>query len=295
MANLASAGVLQSAVEEHSPKSLSKKTSWNWNCFWLPKLPNVSGSGVKFSSQTKCFSPVIGIACNMLCNILYILYHFPSHIHPDRRLSRGLHSLYVQIAASAMMLAAANKATSNSGLGLVLYFFETCWNMLKHGALAMGLPDFTHFYRFSQMLRKWCQPSQLTRCGEHQPSASTSSHQSRVVELWKDTQHGQGKDQNSKDIATPRWFYKYYINNHAHISTSDFLQSSKLLQVFMFRPHLFFCEGTAISKGSQKLLLLLQALVKARLGVVICMHIPPRTLRYRELLILGGSPQLVCW
>ena len=57
--------------------------------------------------------------------------------------------------------------------------------MLEHGALAMVLPDFTHFYRFSQMLRKWCQPSQLTRRGEHQPSASTSSHQSRVVELWK--------------------------------------------------------------------------------------------------------------
>ena len=62
----------------------------------------------------------VRIACNMLRNILHILYHFPSHIHPDRRLSRGLRSLYVQIAASAMMFAAANKATSSSGLGLLL-------------------------------------------------------------------------------------------------------------------------------------------------------------------------------
>ena len=62
------------------------------------------------------------------------------------------------------------------------------------------------------------------------------------------------KDQNSKDMATPRWFYKYYINNHGHISTSDFLQSSKLLQVFMFRPHFFlrrdsYFEGIAEAPG----------------------------------------------
>ena len=115
-------------------------------------------------------------------------------------------------------------------------------------------------------------------CGVMKDTPSMVKGKIKTQKIW------QHQDGSTNITSTIMDIYQHLISsNHPNYCR------------FSCSGHIFFCEGTAISKGSQKLLLLLQALVKARLGVVICMHIPPRTLRYRELLILGGSPQLVSW